>query len=514
MTDDRKPRDRLSEELAEARRRIADLEAIALERGMIEEALRESEERLRLIVTLSPDFLFQQDLDLRFTWAANLPYPMTESEVLGCSDFELLPEDEAQRMTGLKHEVIETGVGKRVEFRMNVGGEERYYDEAIEPLLDAVRQIVGIACYARDITSRKRAEMDLRASEEKFRSIFENSPLGIFQSTPDGKILNVNRAYARMMGYDSPEEIMSAVQDVARDLYLHPERRAEIVREVMEGTDVVKVENQYRRRDGSIVVGNLTARSVRDPEGHFLYLEGFIEDVTQRREAERLREEYLNLISHDLRAPLVVVTGHSDLLRRRLAAAQMPEETRSAEAIFKSARRMSSMIEDLVESARMEAGQMVLHRRMVDLQELVMEVVEKSISLEDRPRLRLESVRPVPPLPLDPERVERALVNLITNALKYSPPEAPVVVRVDRSDDEVITTVVDQGPGISPEKLSHLFERFYRVSTGVKVEGLGLGLYISRLIVEAHGGRIWVESQEGRGSSFSFALPIHSPIQS
>ncbi|HEX2922582.1 MAG TPA: PAS domain S-box protein [Chloroflexota bacterium] len=477
-------------------------------RKRAEVALKESEGRLRLIISLSPDFLSQQDLDLHVTWASNLPLPLTEAEVLGCTDFDLLPRDEAERMTDLKREVLKTGAGKRVEFRMNVGDIERYYDETIEPWLDAQNRIAGIICYARDITARKWVEMELRASEEKFRSIFENSPLGIFQTTPGGKILSANMAYARMLGYDSPEDIMVAVEDVGWDLYAKPEKRAQIVSEIMKGAGIVRVENLYRRRDGSIMVGNLTARAVRDADGRFLYLEGFIEDITERKEAERLREEYLNLISHDLRAPLVVITGHADLLRRRLSAEQMPDEARSAEAIFKSAKRMGSMIEDLVESARMESGQMVLHKRIVDLEELVRDVVEKSISLDDLPRLRVEAARPIPALPLDPAQIERALVNLITNALKYSPPETPVAVLLDRSDFEAIVSIVDQGQGISPESWPHLCERFYRVSAGVKAEGLGLGLYICRLIVEAHGGRIWVESEIGKGSKFSFALPL------
>ncbi|MHB1416804.1 MAG: sensor histidine kinase, partial [Chloroflexota bacterium] len=129
-------------------------------------------------------------------------------------------------------------------------------------------------------------------------------------------------------------------------------------------------------------------------------------------------------------------------------------------------------------------------------------------SREDQARLRVEAPQPVPPVLADPERVERVVVNLVTNALKYSTPGKPVVVRVQPSDGEAMVSVIDEGPGISSEELPHLFQRYRRAAAGNKAGGLGLGLYIARLIVEAHGGRIWVESEVGKGSTFSFTLPL------
>jgi len=164
-----------------------------------------------------------------------------------------------------------------------------------------------------------------------------------------------------------------------------------------------------------------------------------------------------------------------------------------------------------VESTRLESGQLEIRKEPVDLAHLVGEIVERVTSPEERPRICIESAVHMPTVPADPDRIERAIVNLITNALKYSPSNSPVTIRIRRSEEEAVVSVTDQGAGIPPEHLPHVFDRFYRVTGGkgvAEAEGLGLGLYIARLIVEAHGGRIWAESEVHKGSTFHFTLPL------
>lgn len=169
---------------------------------------------------------------------------------------------------------------------------------------------------------------------------------------------------------------------------------------------------------------------------------------------------------------------------------------------------MNTMIQELVESARLESGRLELHREPTDVCQLITEISQRIGTGEDRARIHVECAEEVPSVSVDRERMERTIVNLVTNALKYSPPESPVAVRLERREKEVVVSVADQGIGIPPEEQPCLFERFYRATTGRKAEGLGLGLYIARLVVEAHGGHIWVKSQVGRGSTFSFSLPV------
>lgn len=233
-----------------------------------------------------------------------------------------------------------------------------------------------------------------------------------------------------------------------------------------------------------------------------------MEDITERKLAERFREEYLSLIAHDMRSPLTVMIGNSDLLRRRLTKKEMAGDAEVAGRILASGLRMESMIRDLVASARLEAGQMKLRPEPTDLSRLINSIREQLSTSEDPERIQVTSSDSGSPVLADAGQIERVVVNLITNAQKYSPPASSIVVRVGQKDQEATVSVTDRGVGISPDELSHLFERYYRARTAGKREGLGLGLYIARLIVEAHGGHIWAESKLGEGSTFSFTLPL------
>jgi signal transduction histidine kinase len=184
-------------------------------------------------------------------------------------------------------------------------------------------------------------------------------------------------------------------------------------------------------------------------------------------------------------------------------------EREAVQAIIGAAQRMNLMIQDLVDATRSEAGQLRLERQPVRLPEFVEALKGSQAPALPMERVEIQKPPELPPVSADPARLERILVNLLSNALKFSPPESPVTVSFARRGDEVITSVTDRGPGIPPEDLPRLFQRYYRAPTAdERQRGVGLGLYITRMLVEAHGGRIWAESEVGRGSTFSFSLPV------
>jgi two-component system sensor histidine kinase KdpD len=218
-------------------------------------------------------------------------------------------------------------------------------------------------------------------------------------------------------------------------------------------------------------------------------------------------EEYIAMISHDLRTPLAALHGNAQLLRKRLKDTDLDREKDLVEAILRCSDRMNLMIQELVDSSRWEAGSVELDLVRLDPNDLVSQVVQRCVRQEELARIQIRKGDAVPPIRVDPGRIEHAIANLVGNALKYAPPNSPVQVRVEQKGNRVLISVADGGPGIPPEDRARVFERMYRSQSAEGVEGLGLGLYISRFIVEAHDGKMTVESTPGGGSTFTIDLP-------
>ncbi len=228
--------------------------------------------------------------------------------------------------------------------------------------------------------------------------------------------------------------------------------------------------------------------------------------IRDLRSLQEQREDLLRAVSHDLRTPLQVVLLHAERLKR--AASADSAERRAAEAVAAAGRQMAAMIQDLVDSVHLESGKHQLAKQPIALQTFVSDLVAQVRGALDTDRVWLDLPPSLPSVSADPARLARVVHNLLGNALKYSAPGTDVEVRAVQSEREVVISFADQGVGIPPEDLPRVFERFYRGSQTARTDGLGLGLYISRLIVEAHGGRIWCESKLGAGSTFAFTLPI------
>jgi PAS domain S-box-containing protein len=287
------------------------------------------------------------------------------------------------------------------------------------------------------------------------------------------------------------------------------------VNRALQGERFKDVELLLVRADGTHLRLLSSGSAIRDDAGEVLLAIVVHRDVTALRLLEQTKEEYLALISHDLRTPLTAVQAEAQLLQRQFVRegnANSPHVKRTL-AIVANARRMNAMIQELLESSRLESGTMQLRSQPVELIKLINDIADRvgsqRVRIQPMPSNRANKVI----VSADAERIERVLINLITNALKYSPAASAITIRVQHQPDQVIVSVVDKGAGIPADELSRLFQRFTRGRAGPKadVAGLGLGLYIARLIVEAHGGRLWAESELDKGSTFSFSLPTNMP---
>ena len=246
-------------------------------------------------------------------------------------------------------------------------------------------------------------------------------------------------------------------------------------------------------------------RAIPWVDGRLVRLETAV-DITDRKELERFREQYVGLVSHDLRAPLGAIALAAAALERSLHDKNLDREAALASQVRQTAKRVEHMIRDLLESVKLDSSEVGGHRQRVELAHVAREVVE-ALPADERARVTLDLAGPPAFVLGDRAQLERVVDNLVANALKHSPAGAPVRVELARQGESLLLSVVDQGGGVAAEHQERIFERFYRVPE-TRAEGLGLGLFIARTIVELHGGRLTVQSAPGRGSRFSVTLPV------
>ncbi|MHC5594735.1 MAG: PAS domain-containing sensor histidine kinase [Nostoc sp.] len=355
------------------------------------------------------------------------------------------------------------------------------------------------------------AYQKLKVAEAKYRSIFENAVEGIFQSSPDGRYITANPALARIYGYSLAEEVTANFTDIEQ-LYVDPNRRAEFVRLMEKYGSVSEFESQIYRQDGSIVWISEKAYAVRDEHLKLLYYEGLIEDITQRKQTEEELRVFFHAVSHDLRNP---VLGTLMVLKNLLAR---PEENISIsrsilERMIQSSDRQLNLINSLMEAHLSEVQGVVLQRQSVHL----LTVVEAAIAdlepllTQNQAKLTNLVASDLPLVNADPTQLWRVFSNLIVNALKHNPPGLLLTINATRKDDKIYCTVSDNGVGISQQQSDRLFDLYFRGASIRNSVSLGLGLYLCKQIIHAHGGEIGVNSALNAGATFWFTLPISSP---
>ena len=414
---------------------------------------------------------------------------------------------------------------------------------------------------SREIADRKRAEEAARIAEAKFRSIVENTVEGIFQTSLDGHYLSANAALARIYAYDSPEELIECLPNIADQLYVQPGRRNDFTRLVQREGVVSGFESQVRRHDGTVIWISENARAVRGPSSEVLYYEGTVIDITARKVAEeslrraraeletrvqertaelalsneKLQDEiavrqraqdeaaganaaksdFLARMSHEIRTPMNAILGYAQILQRDSTLAK--KHLDCIDTVMASGKHLLELIDDVLDLAKIEAGHVELELSDFNLGLMIQGVLNMFRARCSQRRIQLRAEIADSALTIvrgDERKLRQVLVNLIGNAVKFTD-EGSVTLRARREQKDLYRfEVIDTGAGIAAESMPLVFEPFRQTVTGRSRGGTGLGLPIARQHVEVMGGELSVVSTPGRGSRFYFAIRLAASTRS
>jgi PAS domain S-box-containing protein len=500
---------------------------------------------LAAIVESSDDAIIGKSLDGVITsWNAGAQriFGYSAEEAIGKSITILMPQHLLHEETKILERLRN---GERVDHfettRVRKDGSIVAISLTISPIRDAAGAIAGISKIARDVTEHKkllageaasRAEM---LAERKFRELIENAPDAIMQVDSRGLIVLANRTAELVFGYSRDELIAMSVDalipEAARSRHSAHRQKFEAAGESRpmgmgldlhavrkDGTEFpVEISLSPNRTEGGIsitaVIRDVTERKRAEQQIRSLEQSYTAELEARQREAERLnrlKSEFIASVSHELRTPLHTIIGFAELLGEEGMGSLNEKQKRFVHHIQTDSEHLLGLINDVLDLSRIEAGGLVVRTEEISLQTAIVEAVNAIRPQATGRQIVVRADRiPHTSVVADPLRMRQILYNLLSNGVKFTDPGGEVVVTAAADEDFVQITVADTGLGISPDECSRIFDKFYQVgytTTGVR-QGTGLGLTICKQLVEIQCGRIWVESEPGKGSRFHFTLP-------
>lgn len=490
--------------------------------------------------------------------------------LLGHPFEELLPQDAAARLHGLFCGDFAAG---RIETTMVLPGDRTSVTPPVEMTFRMASGQEGpvAVIVARDVTERKKSEEALRQAEEKYRGIVENAAEGIFQCSLSGRFLSANPALAMILGYASPQNLRERVENVVETFLVQRKDRFRLRAHLGRYEQVKNMELLLATQSGGRIWGLINARLVRNAAGKPERIDGSLQDVTIRKRAEetlrsyheeleqrveertveltranerlthevcirkraeeaaeaanKAKSDFLSMVSHEIRTPLTSVLGFAVIIEKRLrqllapmAADGNPKQQRmttqvmeNLEIIVSEGERLKHLINDVLDLAKLEAGKMDFRRDRIDPLDIINHVMAASAGLLHGKDVCLKTAieGTLPIVCGDRDRIIQVLVNLVSNALKFTE-QGTVFCRARTKDGFVVVDVTDTGIGIPESEHDKVFEKFNQIGSSLtnKPKGTGLGLAICKHIVESHGGCISFVSEPGVGSTFTFTLPI------
>ncbi|HEY4386628.1 MAG TPA: PAS domain S-box protein, partial [Ktedonobacteraceae bacterium] len=460
--------------------------------------------RLRMlaaIVESSDDAILSKDLDGIITsWngAAARIYGYSQEEMIGQSVTRIFPPDRHEELEQIMARIRR---GERVDHyetrRMGKDGTILTVSVTISPVKDDIGTIIGASTIARDITEQRRLEA-------KSNQLFASNLIGIFVADCAGTLLQANQAFLDLLGYTreewqaatlQPEVSTTSVAAFLRPLVLLARQNT--------GTSEPQ-ETVLPQKGGTHVPVLVTVTCLQDSETCI----GFVLDMTERKALEQRKDAFIGMASHELKTPVTSLKGFLRLLQRVLAHSDNAKVLHYLTRMDAQIDKLITLINDLLDVSRIQTGQLVYREERVAIDALVQDIMEIVQGTTQTHQLQFEGQTQVEVFG-DKDRLGQVLMNLLTNAIKCSPNADRVIVHLSTDEKDVLVSVQDFGRGIAKEHHHKIFERFYQITDPEEktYPGLGIGLAICHDIVKRHGGRLWVESEKGKGATFHLSLP-------
>ena len=355
---------------------------------------------------------------------------------------------------------------------------------------------------------------DVNARRERWEAVFRFTDEGIVIFDRHGVVVGFNPAAAEITGYETTdaigrpfERVIKAVTGESNTLGPSP-----LVRVLSSGLTIAKTEQMLETRVGNRLWTEISYSPIFDDAGQVTSGIAIIRNVQRDREVEAIKSDFISIVSHELRTPLTAIKGFLSMVLKQDFGILTDKQTHYLSRVYQSNQRMIDLVEDLLDVSYIESGKISLTINPVAIEAVISEVVAElgAKGAANQIMIKLKRRQRLPLVLADETRLHQILLNLVDNAIKYSTPDTQVEIDCTVLNDELVTTISDHGVGITKSQIERLFTKFGRIYNPMSVQagGSGLGLYIVKNLVENHGGRIWVTSQEGKGSKFKFSLPI------
>lgn len=500
-------------------------------RSALNSALQKAEKENRAIIDSVSDIIFEADtrakiLFLSATWQKVTGFDVEQSK--GLELFQMIcPSDLEQQKKNFEQLVSGQKESSRTFTKLRTSdGKFR----AVELTLSKIRQdtddSIRVVGTFTDVEERRRAERALAETERKYRTIVENAAGGIYQLTPEGLYLSANPAMARILGYDSPEEVLRSVKNANCEVYGDIRAREKFIRRLDEEDSVTNNEIKVRRKDGSEIWVNENAHVVRDESGVVLYYEGSLEDITLRKKtdtvlreakirsdlANRAKSEFLANMSHELRTPLNAIIGFSEMIKNEVfGPVGQKAYWEYARDINDSGQKLLMVINEILDISKIEAGERQLNESVVDIRAVVGRCLEL---LDDKIKGNKMSVtntlHNLPGIIGEELAIKQIVTNLLSNAIKFTPSGGRITISSEMDEKgRFHLSFTDTGIGLDEKEVEKALSPFGQVNSELdrSGSGTGLGLTLVDALLKLHGGEMELFSQKGIGTTVTIIFP-------